>query len=197
MMQLEGKRLKLRDWIEEDLEPFRHWNTGDHLWMEFNGPYYPRLNQMELATRIEFYRKKIARQDWDDLRTRLVIADISTNTLLGTVNWYWQSPETNWKSLGVALFDEAHWGKGLGYEALELWIDYLFEQDATLVRLDFRTWSGNEGMMRLAQKLGFREEARFRKARIVKDKYYDSIGLGVLREEWLARIPQELKTSEG
>jgi len=47
-----------------------------------------------------------------------------------------------------------------------------------------RTWSGNEGMMELAAKMGFKEEARFRKARIVKGQYYDSIGFGLLRDEW-------------
>jgi len=52
-----------------------------------------------------------------------------------------------------------------------------------------RTWSGNEGLQRQARKLGFMEEARFRKARIVKGEYYDGLGFGVLREEWDALYP--------
>lgn len=39
---------------------------------------------------------------------------------------------------------------------------------ATDRSLDLRTWSGNHGMMRLAEKLGFLQEACFRKARIVR-----------------------------
>jgi len=39
-------------------------------------------------------------------------------------------------------------------------------------------------MMNLAEKLGFVLEARYRKARIVEDQYYDSISYGILREEW-------------
>lgn len=39
-------------------------------------------------------------------------------------------------------------------------------------------------MMKLATKLGFQEEACFRKARIVKGEYFDSIGYGILREEF-------------
>ncbi len=42
---------------------------------------------------------------------------------------------------------------------------------------------------RLAEKLGFVEEARFRKARVVQGEEYDSLGFGVLREEWQARYP--------
>lgn len=33
--------------------------------------------------------------------------------------------------------------------------------------------------------IGFKEEARFRKARIIKGEYFDSIGMGILREEWI------------
>jgi len=67
---------------------------------------------------------------------------------------------------------------------LELWIDYLFRECKEIVRLDLRTWSGNKRMIHLSRKLGFKEEARFRKARIVDGNYYDSIGMGLLREEW-------------
>lgn len=59
-----------------------------------------------------------------------------------------------------------------------------------LARLDRRTWSGNPGMQRLAEKPGYQLEARFRKARIVKGAFYDGLGYGVLREEWRARYPR-------
>lgn len=89
----------------------------------------------------------------------------------------------------------AAWGHGIGYEALGLWCDYLFKVMPTLARLDLRTWSGNPGMMRLAQKLGYKEEACFRKARIVRGRYYDRPGYGMLREEWDARYPGGFVTS--
>jgi len=57
------------------------------------------------------------------------------------------------------------------------------------VRLDLRTWSGNRGMMRLAEKLGYAQEARFRRARLVTGAYYDGMGYGVLREEWQRWYP--------
>lgn len=41
--------------------------------------------------------------------------------------------------------------------------------------------------MRLAENLGYVEEARFRRARIVAGAYYDGMCYGVLREEWEAR----------
>jgi len=93
----------------------------------------------------------------------------------------------------LVIFDENYWSKGLGFEAMGLWSQYLFDEIPEIVRLDMRTWSGNIGMMRLAEKLGFTLEARFRDARIVKGKYYDSIGYGILRKEWNTLYPKGFK----
>ncbi len=183
-MHLEGQNIILRDWQLEDLPLHKLWHTGQHRWMDYDGPYYLKPTPKELEKTLEFYQRKIEKQDFPELRNRLVIADKKTDQLLGTVTWYWQSRETNWKSIGIAIYDEQHWSKGIGKEAMTLWIQYLFEQDDTLVRLDLRTWSGNFGMIKLGKKLGFKQEACFRKARIVQGKYYDSIGMGILREEW-------------
>lgn len=130
---------------------------------------------------------RIETGEWPEPRRRLVITDVDTDGLLGLVTAAWESEETNWLLIGIVVFDPEHWGRGLGYEALGLWCDYLLTAMPELARLDLRTWSGNHGMMALARKLGFTEEARFRKARIVRGEYYDGMGYGILREEWDAR----------
>lgn len=45
-------------------------------------------------------------------------------------------------------------------------------------RLDFATWSGNLGMLRIGQRLGFVEEGRFRQAREVDGVLYDAVVMG-------------------
>ena len=91
----------------------------------------------------------------------------------------------------VSVFGVPSFGnKGYGYEALGLWCQYLFDSEPKFIRLDARTWSGNHGMMKLAEKLGFQQEAVFRKARIVGGEYYDGLGYGILREEWQTRYPK-------
>jgi len=170
----------IRDWQEKDFKNYRYWNNGQFKWKKFNGPYYPQKTKEEIELEIETLRKPSP----EKVRKRLVIADKQTDQLIGTVSWYWQSKETNWQSIGIALYDDKYWGKGIGFDALTLWCNYLFDYFEESVRLDLRTWSGNIGMMKLAEKLGFTLEARFRKARIVDGQYYDSIGYGILREEW-------------
>lgn len=120
----------------------------------------------------------------------MAICSKSDNELIGSVNCYWIGRETHWLAIGIDIYDPQNWRQGYGFEALGLWIDYLFESYSEIVRLDIRTWSGNKGMMRLAEKLGFTLEARFRKARIVKGAYFDSLGYGILREEWGKRYPE-------
>ena len=184
----QGNKIKLRDWELDDLIHYRHWNLGRHEWMDYDGPYYPKLTEEKLEARIKRIEQKIATNNWGVPRERLVIADTLNNELIGTVNWYWQSKETKWKSIGIVIYNERYWGKGIGFEALKLWITYLFEVDQEIIRLDLRTWLGNQGMIRLAEKLGFVLEAIFRKARIVNEVYFDSIGMGILREEWEENI---------
>lgn len=183
-MILKGENIVVRDWEIHDFPLYRKWNNGKHLWKEFDGPYYPKASSMFIESKIKSLRQRIEKKSWANLRSYLVIADKTNNELIGTVVWYWESKESNWKSIGLIIYNEKIWGKGIGFEALKLWINYLFENDITLKRLDLRTWSGHQGMMNLALKLGFKEEARFRNAREVKGKVYDSIAMGILREEW-------------
>ena len=86
--------------------------------------------------------------------------------------------------IGILIFDEKNWGKGIGFGALKLWISELFADHQEIVRIGLTSWSGNNGMMKLAQKLGMQQEACYRRARIVNGNYYDSVSYGILREEW-------------
>lgn len=178
-----SKNIVLRDWTFEDLDLYKYWLEPQHEWHNLDGPYY-RVSADEAKIKIFHLRHSLEKNIFPDPRPQLVIADRKTNQLIGIVSSYWQSKETFWLSAGLTLFDPNSWGKGIGFEAAKLWVDYLFQHQKEIVRLDFRTWSGNVGMMKLALKLGFKEEARFRDARIVNEKYYDGLAYGILRSEW-------------
>lgn len=184
-MQISGQHLNLRDIQEHDRASLIHWLQPHHEWHKTNGPYYPKSQPEEIP---EIVSNWIA-SDLSGVRRRLVIAKHETHDVIGLVSRYWISQETHWSAIGIAIYDDSQWGKGLGYEALGLWCDYLFAANPDWVRLDLRTWSGNVGMMKLAEKLGFICEATFRKARIVDGKYYDGLGYGILRDEWETRYP--------
>jgi len=189
-LPLVGQKITLRSWEPRDVDAWASWMEPGHRWKELDAPYFPLPSQDERAAMLEQKRRQVENGPSLCPPNSLVIADGHTNAFLGVVTWYWESKETYWPGLGIVIFDEQHWGQGIGYEALGLWTDFLFRVLPQIVRLDLRTWSGNPGMMRLAEKLEYMEEARFRQARIVGDTNYDGLGYGVLREEWLGRYPQ-------
>ena len=157
--------------------------------MEFNGPYFPKKTEKEILAYVEKIKSHIREGNFPEKPDRLIIAENNSNKIIGTVSKYWQSEATNWLSCGIAIYDEKYWGKGIGHEALGIWTGYLFDMHPEIVRLDMRTWSGNMGMMKLAEKLSYKLEAVFRKARIVNGEYFDSIGYGILKEEWEGKYP--------
>ena len=187
-MRREGKTTHLRDLELKDLDSLEYWLHPSHEWHKFNGPYYPPIPGDKIPDRIQGFRESITKADHPTPRRALAIVNAS-DEIMGSVTRYWISQETNWTAIGLSIWNPENWGKGYGYQALGLWCDYLFEVEPEFVRLDARTWSGNHGMMRLAEKLGFTREATFRMARIVNGNYYDGLGYGILRTEWNERYP--------
>ena len=186
---LEAPLVRLRDWCEADLARWNYWLQPGHRWKELDGPYYALPTPVEIASMLAKIHDQIQEGSWPIPRQRAVICQPNDAAFLGLVSWYWESQETQWPGIGIVIFDETWWGRGLGYHALGLWSEYLFLSLPDILRLDLRTWSGNAGMMRLAHKLGYREEARFRQARRVHGTLYDGLGYGILRSEWEEQFP--------
>jgi len=196
VINIQGKKLILRDVQFEDLETVLFYLHPSQKWHELNGPYLPPAPEEDLPNTIATWARHIAEKEKPQPRFRLAIALRDTGKIMGVVSRYWISAETNWTAIGISIWNPEHWGQGYGYEALGLWSEYLFANEPRFVRLDARTWSGNLGMMKVAEKLGFQQEAVFRKARIVQGEYYDGLGYGILREEWDSRYPDGFIRSE-
>jgi len=181
----------LRPWQAEDLPVYREWLRPHHEWHLWDGPYYARPTDDEadeiVARRAREIETDGAAASTPDLPPRsLVVASVADGSFWGTVSWYWESQETEWARIGVVLHDPAVRGRGAGTAAIEQWTTLLFAATGWR-RLDLATWSGNHAMSRVAERLGFTLEARFRKARVVRGEVYDSLVYGVLREEWAQR----------
>lgn len=104
--------------------------------------------------------------------------------LVGTVSRYWVCKETRWMELGIGIYDKKFWNTGIGKVAMLQWIDRTFQDYLELEHLGLTTWSGNLGMMKLAEKLRMKKEAHIPKVRYYQGKYFDSIKYGILREDW-------------
>lgn len=114
---------------------------------------------------------------------RRMVIETRAGRPIGTVTRYWADVRTRWLEVGVGIYSARDWGRGFGTEALALWVDYLFET-MPIHRIGLRTWSGNRRMMRVARRLGFRQEAAFRQAYVTRRRAYDRVAFGLLRREW-------------
>ena len=184
-------RINIKTYIRnikiKDLDDYYSLNHPDREHHNFNGPYFARTTEEELREEIKSIRLKLENNEDKPFGNCKVIASADTDEIIGTVSRYWKSEETLWLEVGIVIFNEKYWNKGIATEVLNNWINQVFDEYPQIVRIGLTTWSGNIGMCKVAEKIGLRQEACYRKARIVNNKYYDSVSYGILREEWGAR----------
>ncbi|GEO28112.1 acetyltransferase [Alicyclobacillus acidoterrestris] len=143
-------------------------------WKKWDAPYYEH-RALAWEDYLETWKNRVNQDD------RWVI-EVGSK-VIGTVSYYWEHKPSNWLEMGIGIYDHHYWSGGCGTKALSLWIDHLFDT-LPLVRVGFATWSGNHRMIRVGEKLGMQLEGRLRKCRYYNGTYYDSIRMGLLREEW-------------
>lgn len=180
MTYLKTSEFQIRDWAPADIQIFKEYLNSEKVWIQMEAPWISKdsnfNHEIEIGQRELFNSNAI--------KMSLPICDIESNKMIGFVNAYWRSIETNWMRVGIRLFDSQYWGKGIGYKALHFWVDYNFAKRPELARLEMTTWSGNQAISRLALKLGFQLEACHREARNHEGKKFDAVSYGILRNEW-------------
>lgn len=149
----------------------------ENIWMKWNGPYF----KDKIYSQEEFVN--VIGKNW--LVKGNVWAIKYQQDIVGTVSYQYVDGELKrWLEIGICIYQPEYWHKGIATVALSLWVDYLFEHVTDLPHIGFTTWSGNQGMMRVGEKVGMTLEARIRKVRYWDNQYWDAIKYGILREEW-------------
>lgn len=163
---------------EEDLP--RLWELTrkekDPEWKKWDAPYFVH----HTMTYNEYVKNKQAVIGQDDYWLIEVESQV-----IGTVGYYWEHKSSQWLEMGIGIYNPKFWSGGFGTIALKLWINHLFSE-LPIVRVGYTTWSGNKRMIKVGEKLEMTMEARMRKCRYYDGEYYDSIRMGLLREEWEA-----------
>jgi RimJ/RimL family protein N-acetyltransferase len=161
----------------EEAESLYQLMIGDEKWTKFDGPYFGYTRPSFEEFKQGLFKRLQAGQN--------ALAIAHHGRLVGCVTCYWQDEKTRWLEAGLSIYDSTLWNRGVGRRALIPWITFLFETHE-IERVGLTTWSGNPGMVRCAQAIGFQVEGVLRQVRYFQGTYYDSIKLGVLRSEWAA-----------
>ncbi len=177
-IQHENSGIQLRSIRKDDLPDL--WQAaygGDLTWMQHDAPYFDE----PVPSLAAYVSEKGLRHVGNPHRLAIIHEDV----IIGTVNAYFEDGDLKtWLEVGIGIYDSSLWNRGIGLEALGIYISYLFDLYPTIRRIGFTTWSGNHGMIRLGEKLGMIQEARIRQVRFWQGRYWDSIRYGVLREAW-------------
>jgi RimJ/RimL family protein N-acetyltransferase len=88
-----------------------------------------------------------------------------------------------WVGLGIG--EREFWSRGYGSDMMRLCQRYVFAE-LGLERLSLGLHEYNPRALRSYEKCGFRLEGRTRKDLMREGKRYDSLWMGILREEWPA-----------
>jgi diamine N-acetyltransferase len=149
-MTLKGKNIYLRALEPEDLDFIYALENNESIWEVSNTqtPYSRFLIRQYLEN---------AHQDiYEAKQLRLAICHNETAETLGLIDIFDFDPKNNRAGVGLLIGSQANRSKGIGSEALELVINYSFQQ-LQVHQLYANIGSDNEISLQLFTKFGFQK----------------------------------------
>ena len=174
----------LRDMLESDIEDYVRWFTDETEWCQWDAPWEPMDSDADSERAYwtaVFHRKK----DMDASAPRKRFEIECDGCHIGWVNRYtdlgYMENTDETPVLGINIPDMGCRRRGIGTKSLQLFIEYLRSQGYHAFYT--QTWSGNKPMIRVAEKLGFREVCRVENYRQVRGLPYDAVTWELKYEE--------------
>jgi len=180
----EGNIIKLRGIEKED------YTEGMYKWA--NDPEFNRYLSHGLRPTTVSVMEKL----YDDLSNKenviFAIADKKTEKVIGIVGLHHLNWQTRSAEFTIHIGEKDFWGTGAASEATDFIIKHAFET----LNLN-RVWLGvNEANKRAVgfyEKKGFVHEGRLRAEIFIQNKYFDSIRMSILKEEYEKRKAQNVE----
>ncbi|RZT23831.1 GNAT family N-acetyltransferase [Fictibacillus sp. BK138] len=178
-----GKKVELRPVSLEDHKRSYHWRNDEETARFDAGSGLYRYSHVPLEQLEASYEKDIRNID------KREVGEFSIYTLgedarhIGSIGYRNLDIVSRRCVVGLGIGEKELWGKGYGTDALKALINYLFKT-MNLRRIQLDTWSGNTRAVRSYEKCGFVVEGRLREDTFIDGKYYDTIVMGLLREEF-------------
>jgi RimJ/RimL family protein N-acetyltransferase len=180
-----GAHVVVRDQQPADIDAFLTMQCSGE-WLRWDAPWENPTNPLTAEEEIRFrtqFLENCAKEKPEPRKTAVIA--IHTGQPIGMVNRYNLPAHPDAWFVGIDIFADDFLNRGLGTEALRLWVDYLFLH-SSIHRISLDTWSFNPRMMRVAQKLGFTYEGAQREMQCWQGQWLDLVHYGQLRSEWEA-----------
>ncbi|MFX1363951.1 MAG: GNAT family N-acetyltransferase [Promethearchaeota archaeon] len=164
---------------------------------EYIDSFLKWFNDPEITQYLIMYRPmtRMAEEDWienlkendDDIHFSIVVFhEDDPEKLIGNCGLH----KINWKDriaeVGIVIGEKEYQNKGYGTEALDILLEYGFDT-VNLNRIELYVYEYNTRAIKSYKKVGFVEEGRKRQFIWHKGKYYDTILMSILAEEWYGK----------
>ncbi len=139
--------------------------------------------QLTSEKKIKEWFDKQAEDGFKPERYSFSVRTLAENQYIGSLGLWvdWIHSEA-W--VGIAIGEREFWSKGYGTDMMKLCLQYVFTE-LCIERLSLGLHEYNPRALRSYEKCGFRLEGRTRKDIMREGKHYDSLWMGILRDEWL------------
>jgi [ribosomal protein S5]-alanine N-acetyltransferase len=151
----------------------------------FNDPDVSRFSLRYRPLTLQEQEQWLEQAGRDERSVLLGIALREDDRLIGTTGFHQLSFKDRGAVFGILIGAKAEWDKGYGSEATRLMVRYAFET-LNLHRVTLYVFEYNARAIRTYEKIGFRREGLLRQENWREGRYWDTIVMGLLRDEWLA-----------
>lgn len=172
--KLVGERIYLSPRSLEDIELFTKW-LNDMEVTDYTG-------RTHLLMSLDGERKYLETRNLET-EPAFSIVTLENDKMIGSISIENINMQNRTGVLGLFIGDEEYRNNGYGTEAIRLILDYGFNYlNLNSIKLDLI--SCNERALNCYKKCGFKEYGRWRKSKFVNGKYYDTISMDILAEEF-------------
>jgi RimJ/RimL family protein N-acetyltransferase len=112
------------------------------------------------------------------------VRTLSDDRLIGDIGVWIESWAHSEGWVGIGLGERDYWGNGYGTDAMRLMLRFAFDE-LNLQRVSLGVYAYNPRAIRSYEKAGFRREGVVRGDCLRDGQRWDSVFMGILRDEWL------------
>ena len=171
--KLVGDNIYLSPRSVEDAEKFTEWLN------DFETTDY--IGRSGAIVTVESEKEYLEEHIRDE--ANFVIVNLSNEEIIGTIGLLNINHLQRTAVLGIFIGDKTSRNKGYGTESIKLLLDYGFNYlNLNNIKLDLMEF--NERALACYKKCGFKEYGRRRTCNFINGKYYDTIEMDILRDEF-------------
>ena len=174
---IESSRLKIRDFLKEDLDIVHQLVAEPDIYK------YQHWGPNTLDDTTDFINMCITAQfDKPRLTYEMCILDLKTNEFIGAIGMRIKSQLSKKADLGYWIRKD-RWGNGLGTEATKAMIKFGFEK-LHMNKIYATAAPENKGSSRVLEKSGMKKEGLLKDDLFIRGEFRDSVLMAILKSEY-------------